>query len=402
MRIFSLRRGRSTALLAALCALVTALALAPGASARPAATPARVAGASATGPWSFSGSGFGHGVGMSQYGALGMAKAGHNHVQILTTYYPGTEVVTRAPSDDLRVLVAERRPTLTFVTGGTTTFGAAGTVPAFKTVTMTRSGNSVRLGGALSATVPALTITFSGDLRIGETGNAYRYGRVAVRPDPAGGLRAVVTNLTMNQYLYGIAEMPASWHTQALRAQAVAARTFAQRRRDSRAGQGLDYDLLATVTDQVYSGTRHEHERWTSAVNVTNAQFLTYKGALAETVYSSSNGGHSESSAYVWGGEVAYLRARRDPYDQIPENPNRAWTRTYTAAQLGAWFGVGTATSVTISGNVGASGRVDRATITVTGTTGRRTMTGVAFRQWINAINPDRSDQLLSTKFVVK
>src|SRR5690606_17443112 len=238
--------------------------------------------------FTFSGGGWGHGVGMSQYGALGMAKAGHNHVQILTTYYPGTEVVTRAPSDDLRVLVAERRPTLTFVTGGTTTFGAAGTVPAFKTVTMTRSGNSVRLGGALSATVPALTITFSGDLRIGETGNAYRYGRVAVRPDPAGGLRAVVTNLTMNQYLYGIAEMPASWHTQALRAQAVAARTFAQRRRDSRAGQGLDYDLLATVTDQVYSGTRHEHERWTSAVNVTNAQFLTYKGALAETVYSSS------------------------------------------------------------------------------------------------------------------
>ncbi len=352
--------------------------------------------------FTFAGGGWGHGVGMSQYGALGMAQAGHSHVQILTTYYPGTSVVTRTPTDSLRVLVAQQRPTLTFVTAGTTTFGAAGTVPASRTVTMTRSGGSVKLSGALDATVPALTITFSGDLRLVETGNSYRYGRIAVRPDAAGGLRAVVNELTMNQYLYGLAEMPALWHTQALRAQVVAARTFAQSRHDSRAGQGLDYDLLATVTDQVYSGTRHEHPRWTSAVNVTNAQFLTYRGALAQTVYSSSNGGHSESSEYVWGGSVPYLQARPDPYDGIAENPNRRWSRTYTAEQLGAWFGVGVATNVTISGNRGASGRVDRATVRITGTKGTRTLTGVEFRQWINTVNTDRADQLLSTKFVVK
>jgi len=352
--------------------------------------------------FTFAGSGWGHGVGMSQYGALGMAEAGRSYVQILAAYYPGTSVVTRTPTDDLRVLVAERRPTLTFVTGGTTTFGTAGSLPSARTVAVTASGANLRLTGALDATVAELTITFSGPLRITEAGNSYRYGHVVVRPDPAGGVRAVVAGLTMDQYLYGLAEMPASWHAQALRAQAVAARTFAQRRRDSRAGSGLDHDLVATVADQVYAGTTREDPRWSSAVDATTAKYLTYNGGLADAVYSSSNGGHSESSAYVWGGEVAYLQARPDSFDGNTHNPYRSWTRTYSAAELGAWFGVGTATSVSISGDIGASGRVNRATVRITGTKRTRTLTGNEFRNWINLVNPDRADQLLSTKFIVK
>jgi stage II sporulation protein D len=360
--------------------------------------------------FTFAGGGWGHGVGMSQYGALGMAQAGRSHAQILSTYYPGTRLVTRAPTDNLRVLVAERRPQLTFITGGTTTFGAAGTVPAGRTVTVTREGSNLRLSGALSAVVATVTVSFAGnvgalrtgDLRIAETNNTYRYGQVVVRPDPGGGVRAVVTNLTMQQYLYGLAEVPASWHVQALRAQVVAARTFAQKRRDSRVGRGLDYDLLSTVLDQVYAGSTHQHPRWTDAVTFTNAQFLTYGGTLIDASYHSSNGGHSESSAYVWGGSLPYLTARRDPYDSVAANPNHTWQRTYTAAELGAWLGVGRATAVTVSGNLGASGRVDRATVRVTGSAGSVTMTGAQFRTAVNAHNPTRATQLLSTKFVVK
>ena len=202
--------------------------------------------------FTFNGSGWGHGVGMSQYGMLGMAQAGRSYTQILSTYYPGTTLVTRAPTDNLRVLLAERAGALTFVTGGATTFGAAGTVAnAGSSVRVERSGTGLKLSGARTGTLASMTISWSGDLSIGELGKKYRYGSIVVRPDPAGGVRAVVQGLTMNQYLYGLAEVPALWHTHALRAQVVAARTFAQKRRDSRVGSGLDFVLVSTVTVQV-------------------------------------------------------------------------------------------------------------------------------------------------------
>jgi SpoIID/LytB domain protein len=351
--------------------------------------------------FTFTGGGWGHGVGMSQYGMLGMAQAGRSYSQILSTYYPGASLVTRAPTDNLRVLLAERAGALTFVTAGSTTFGSAGTIAAGRTVKVVRSGGQLRLSGAVNATLSNFDIAWNGDLHITELRTKYRYGRIRIAADPGGGVRAIAHELTMNQYLYGIAEVPASWHTHALRAQVVAARTFAQKRRDSRAGR-LDFDLLSTVTDQVYSGSTHQHPRWVEAVNATNAQMLTHGGALIDAVYSSSNGGHSESAQYVWGGKVPYLTARRDTWDGVASNPNRSWTRTYTAGQIGSWFGVGTATQVVVLGGSGASGRVDRARIRVVGTAGVREMSGNEFRAKVNSHNPARANQLLSTKFVVK
>jgi len=349
--------------------------------------------------FTFKGSGWGHGVGMSQYGMLGMAQAGRSYQQILGTYYPGTTLVTKAPTDSLRVLLAERAGPLTFVAPNGATFGGAGAVPAGGSVRVERSGGSLKLTGGKNTTLGSMTITWSGDLTISELGKKYRYGSIVVRPDPAGGIRVVVQGLTMNQYLYGLAEVPALWHTHALRAQVVAARTFAQKRRDSRATSGLDYDLLSTVTDQVYSGSTSEHPRWVDAVNATNAQFLTYQGKLIDAVYSSSNGGYSESAAYVWGGNVPYLVARRDQWDGVASNPNHRWDRTYTAAQIGAWFGVGTAREVVIVSGRGASGRVDRARMRVVGTTGTKEMSGNEFRATVNQHNPARANQLLSTRF---
>ena len=351
--------------------------------------------------FTFTGSGWGHGVGMSQYGMLGMAQAGRSYQQILGHYYPGTTLVGRAPTDNLRVLLAERAGTLTFRAGGPTTFGSAGTISSGQWVKVAQTGGQVRLSGALNAMLPYFDIAWSGDLQIDELGKRYRYGRIRVAPDPRGGVRTIAHELTMNQYLYGIAEVPALWHTHALLAQVVAARTFAQKRRDSRASSGLDYDLLSTVTDQVYSGSTQEHPRWVEAVNATNAQFLTYGGALIDAVYSSSNGGYSESAAYVWGGTVPYLVARRDQWDGVASNPNHRWNRTYTAAQLGTWFGVGTAREITVVSGRGASGRVDRARIRIVGTSGSKEMSGNEFRSVVNRNNPARSTQLLSTRFEV-
>lgn len=373
---------------------------APLAAAPAAVAASAVAGATASGSsFTFTGSGWGHGVGMSQYGAQGLAKAGRSHTQILQTYYSGAAVQSRSLSDDLRVLIASGRPTLTLVATGHTTINGVGNLAAGAKVTLQRSGGSIKLTGALDKTVAGpLTVRYFGNPLTVTPGNSYRYGQLSVSIDPAGGLRAVVTGLTMQQYLYGLAEMPASWHAQALRAQAVAARTFAQKRRDSRAGK-LDYDLLSTTQDQVYAGTKNEHPQWVSAVDVTADQVVTHGGDLIDAVYFSTSGGHTESGDYVWSSNPGYLTGVPDPFEANANSPHASWSRTYTGAQLGAWFKLGTVSSVQILGTLGVSQRVDRATIRLTGTGGTVEVTGTKFRSTVN--QQIGVPQLMSTRFAV-
>lgn len=380
--------------------LLLAAALAIGTSCQPA--PGTPGGPVSGSSFTFTGSGWGHGVGMSQWGARGMAEAGRTHAQILTTYYSGATLETRPVSDGLRVLVAERRNTMTLVTTGPTTFDGVGNVGAGASVTLTRTGNQILLSGALDRTVNGpLTVRQAGNpLTIVENGLGYRYGQLVVNIDPNGGLRSVVAGLTMQQYLYGLGEMPASWPQQALRAQAVAARTFAQKKRDSRVGSGLDHDLLSTVLDQAYTGTKFEDSRWNSAVDATAGQVLTYRGGLIDAVYHSSSGGHTESSEQVWVAKVDYLRGRPDGFDAVAGNPHNSWSRTYTGAQLGDWFGLGTVTSIEVRGPLGVSGRVDKSVIRLVGTNGSKDVLGASFRSTVNA-RAGASGQLMSTKFTV-
>ena len=350
--------------------------------------------------FTFRGSGWGHGVGMSQWGARGMAANGSSHTQILTHYYTGVSVVSRTVDDDLRVLIAEKVPSLTLRTGGRTTFDGVGVLTGEgHTVTVSRSGGSLRLTGAITATTAgAINVRFAPDGVLEVTpGNGYRYGQLELRADPGGGVRAVVHGLTMQQYLYGLGEMPSSWPAAALRAQAIAARTFAQKRRNERGAK--DFDLYSGVIHQAYTGTRHEAPRWNAAVDTTANQVITYPGhGLIDALYSASSGGHTEHSEIVWVSHVPYLRARPDPHDASGGNPHASWTRTYSGTQLGSWFGIGTVTSVRIMGGVGPSGRVDKATIRLVGTGGTRDVNGASFRSTVNART---NQQLRSTKFTV-
>lgn len=356
--------------------------------------------ASAQTSFTFTGSGWGHGVGMSQWGARGMAAAGTWYTQILGHYYSGATVVTQSVSDDLKVLLAERTGTFTLVTGGTTSILGIGTVGPGATITLTRSGPNMVISGALSATVggPVLVqYAGAGDLRVSPPGYSYRYGILAVGPDANGGLRAVVGGLGMQQYLYGLGEMPSSWPTEALKAQATASRTFAQKRRNGRGS--ADFDLYGSVLHQAYTGTKYQVPAWTGAVDATTGRVVTHSGALIDAVYSASSGGHTEHSEVVWVSPVPYLRGVPDPYDVGGGNPHTSWTRTYTGAQLGSWFGIGTVTSVQVLGPLGVSGRVDRATIRLTGTGGTRDIAGASFRSTVNSRSPGA--QLMSTKFTV-
>lgn len=356
--------------------------------------------ASAQESFAFTGGGWGHGIGMSQWGARGFAASGWSHQQILTHYYQGTQVSTRTVSDDLKVLIGEKTGSFTLVAGGTTTVAGIGTVGAGATITFTRTGNDMAVTGALTATVSGpLLVQFAGagDLRVTPSGNSYRYGILAIGPDNAGGLRAVLGGLTMQQYLYGLGEMPSSWPLEALKSQATAGRTFAQRRRDDRSS--ADFDLYASVLHQAYTGTRYDVAAWRAAVDQTAEQVITYDGAMINAVYSASSGGHTENSESVWVSAEPYLRGVADPYDSTGGNPNGSWTRSYTGAQLGAWFGVGTATGVQILGPLGVSGRVDKATIRLVGTAGTRDVSGAQFRSTVNSNSPNHA--LMSTNFAV-
>ncbi len=355
--------------------------------------------------FTFSGGGWGHGVGMSQWGAKGFAEVGSQHWQILEHYYKGAQVTTRSEGDALRILISERAGSLTLTTSGHTTFDGVTNLPAGRTVTLTRTGSSIRLTGAVTATVASpLSIRYHGNpLTVSPPGNSFRHGKLVVKADPGGGLRAIVSDLPVNEYLWGLGEMPASWHAEALKAQVIAARTYALKRRATRRAAGSDFDLYATTTDQVYRGTATEGPywlHWVAAVEETAGKVVTYGGGLIDAVYFSSSGGHTEHSENVWASKVDYLRGVPDPFDNGAGNSNGSWSRTYTGAELGSWFGVGTVTSISISGTIGVSGRLDKATVKVVGTSGTKTVLGPTFRSTVNA-RAGSGRQLMSTKFAI-
>ncbi len=135
-----------------------------------------------------------------------------------------------------------------------------------------------------------------------------------------GALRAVL-HAPVEEYLLGVVpyEMSDSFPLEALKAQAVAARTYALRK----AGAAQDYDVVDNTNDQAYYGVKAEHRNAARAVRETAGLCGYYRNALAECFYSASNGGQTELPLHVWGkGDYAYLTMTDDPYDL--ENPDSA------------------------------------------------------------------------------
>ena len=365
------------------------------------------AGAPSTGPtFSFDGGGWGHGVGMSQWGAMRRAQQGATTAEVLGAYYPGAEV-TRRTQPRVRVLLAKTdTTTLQFSSGGRISRSG-------RSVLDVAAGQTVRLRATskdieLQVTAPAkkaavrvaakdqLTITMNGLVRVSATGRAYKDGRLVVRFNAAGSLSVVNDDLTMQQYLYGLDEVPTSWPSAALEAQAIAARTYAFRRvADPRSSS---YDLTATTYDQAFSGADATADpggsRWIAAVDATDQRILTFRGEPIEALYSASNGGYVTAAGYVFGNDLPYLRDAVDPFDQATGNPNFRWTRSYTGAELGQFVkdqrnvDVGKVTAVAFTGNVSTSGRIDNATVAISGTKRSTTMTGTQFRSVINQSVP--------------
>ena len=305
--------------------------------------------------WTVNGHGYGHGRGMSQYGAYGAAQRGLSYAEIVKFYYPGTSwskakgnvrvLISRDTSSDL-VVRAQRGLTVRALSssGGwrlPTRIRANlwRMTPAPDGSTAVQFHNSrgwhrwdipgprttFRGDGEFTARRPLTLMVPSGS---GLAPKRYRDTLRLVRPYPGASGRDTVNVLSMDAYVQGVVpyEMPTSWHPQALRAQAVAARTYAAWQRAQH--RSRYYQLCDTISCQVYGGVGAEQTSSNRAVQGTAGRILAYGGRPAFTEFSASSGGWTAA------GTVPYLRAKRDPYDGFAGNYVHDWQARVSASVL--------------------------------------------------------------------
>ena len=278
--------------------------------------------ASAAERWVIRGRGFGHGVGMSQYGAFGYAEHGKGYRFILGHYYRGTTVGTVSPRA-VRVLLYIAHGDLAF-SGATSACGRS--LSAGSSYRAHRSGSAVTLvssgGRTLARCGAKLRADGGASVRIGTAG-AYR-GALEVVPtrSDSGALNAI-NSVSVNRYVQGViaGEMPSDWPVAALRAQAVAARSYALA---SRVG-GNGFDLYDDTRSQVYGGIGSETARTSAAAAATADQVVLYNGRIAQTFFFSTSGGETENveNSFIGSSPVPYLKGVNDPFDGV--SPYHTW-----------------------------------------------------------------------------
>lgn len=325
------------------------------------------------------GRGWGHAVGMAQWGARGLAEKQWIHSRILSLFYRGTALQRSAPVKGLRVGLLQERDYIDLQGNGRfEIYDRNGRLRVAGS-----SGQTWRVrpnGGQLLvfspdnvlvfASPPPVTVryeNFGTLLRLPQTGRDYKHGRIDLDINGSTGKTRAILLIPLEQYLYGLGEMPSSWPNEALKAQAVAARTYAVEK-VLRLGQNrsvCNCALYSSVADQVYVGASQEVPRWVSAVDHTRDQLLMYQGKPIQAYYSSSDGGITENNEYVFGGSpLPYLRGACDPGDYVSgRNPHANWAVTMDGNQMGqrlaaGGYRVGTVQRIEVLPPLGVSGRV--------------------------------------------
>lgn len=339
------------------------------------------------------GHGWGHGAGMSQYGARGMAMAGKTHAEILNFYYPGTELSTisgrirvliTADSADskssapLGDVVVEAVSGLLFddlgdsepaqelpakVEGETATHWSIQQDPndTAKSILRVKTGTKWTTERKLTGRGEFKRASSAPIGLVFKDGSVKRYRDTIREAITTGNKRQTINELLIDEYTKGVvpSEMPTSWQAEAVRAQAVAARTYGSR---SIRAAGT-FDICDTTSCQVYRGYDKETTAGNDAVAATKGKVLRYNGALAFTQFSSSNGGASAK------GSQPFLVAKVDPYDGRSGNgnPNANWTKTVSAKTLETKYPeLGTLKSIKFGTRAGVGewgGRVNTVTL---------------------------------------
>jgi SpoIID/LytB domain protein len=326
------------------------------------------------------GAGFGHGIGMSQYGAYGYALEGAKYPGILAHYYKGTQLST-APDRPVRVLLQPVDPYIRV--RGATSIGGRRVSPSRMylakrggpgiVVTYSRGKRVARFSATSIKFRSADPMRLMGPALNGVTSGLYR-GSIEVMLD--GGGVTSINEIDMDSYLRGVVagEMPSSWPLEALKVQAVAARTYALATRKTSGA----FDQYPDTRSQMYRGVTGESVSSDAAVADTAGQVVTYDGVPAVTYYFSTSGGHTENVEYSFVGSLSkpWLVGVPDPYDT--QSPYHRWTVTFSAARLDRALGAPGAFKRLKVLQRGVSPRVVRAR--VVGTAGSRTVTGPQVR----------------------
>ena len=282
-----------------------------------------------------SGGGFGHGVGMSQYGTLGFAKKGRGYREILAHYYSGTRVGRLDSRPTVRVLLQSNKSTVVF--SGATQAGDRALVPSSTYRAQAYAGNRVVLRSATGRklrTLPApLRVVGPAGQPVSLAGSGAYRGAMELQPAQFGGLNAI-NAVDLESYVRGVvsAESPSSWPAEALRTQAVAARTYAIT--TNKPGAGFDH--YPDTRSQVYRGVAAETPTTDAAVSDTADEVVTYDGKPVVTYFFSTSGGRTENAEFGFpGGEPKpWLKSVEDPYDSV--SPRHRWRFRFTMTQAAA------------------------------------------------------------------
>ena len=384
----------------------------------------------------FFGSGYGHGVGMSQIGARGQALESKTAVEILNYYYPGTAVTAYPDNQLIRVNIANLISSVTLnavgsigeirlyqgdiplsespepfgiYPGDTTalfTNFAGSVVPALSSPTAKYAAINPAPAWTLrwdSATTTAL-------LTNGATATQYKYGQIVFKSvtNLLSSYLAVTNTLRLHdEYLYGLGEVPSSWPAAALEAQAIAARTYALGKL-SRLRVECDCNIYNTTVDQNFVGYAKETEaiygiKWREAVDRTfvdenNALVVTLEGKPIQAFYFSSSGGVTQNVVDVWGSPLPYLNGVPDPWSLDPTINRRyaLWSRFVPQSVMAQAFLLPDVVSFSINSRTQTGSISSITAISSTGATA--TLNGELFRARVKL----PSTWIHNTKAIVK
>jgi SpoIID/LytB domain protein len=320
--------------------------------------------------FSFTGSGFGHGVGMSQIGARALAAAGESATSILKYYYKDVDVIPVIDTATIRVNIgnALRGAIFSTSTSASSLRVYAGDLPASETTTapIMSVANKKKLTISISldkkgiqglpGTPAAATLRWSGGaapvVTVTESNstNRYRYGQIQIKVIK-GALEITNSLALRDEYLLGISEVPSSWPPAILEAQTIAARSYALSKMGT-LKPACDCNVYDHIVDQNFVGFSKESEArygqiWRAAVlrtlvDTSTGLAILSNGKPIQAYYFSSSGGATQSSADAWGGFTAYTHSVADTASVLTSlNPRYAsWSATATQALVSKAFGL--------------------------------------------------------------
>ena len=313
--------------------------------------------------FTFTGSGYGHGVGLSQYGAKGQALEGKSATEILNYYFPQAQVTPVVDTATISVNIAHQvsalslvLPTIDYATVIIDT-GVATVLPQNTALNFAITGKLISGPGGIGKiwivkwSNPQSVIS----VNVGKTKFQVGHGYIQLKAVNATGLgyRIEATNLLRlhDEYLYGIAEVPSSWPAAALESQVIASRTYALLRMKS-IKKACDCHVYNSKYDQAFVGYSKEGEArygqfWKAAVDATavdegHGLAITIDQLPVSVFFSSSSGGMTQRALDVWGTDIPHLVSVADPWSVDPAvNKNYAnWTKKVSQKTMAKAFGL--------------------------------------------------------------